>query len=91
MVLKKTDCCWTEVLSTWWSLPLPPSVRDVGKQLLLGDQVPGQVHPVLQLPHVPGRLEFGLNDPLPLPPEILYRNLLVSKARFPQFQSRTLG
>ena len=47
-----------------------PLVSEVGKQLLLlAEQAPGRVHPSLQLLHVPGRLQLGLDDSLPLPPE----------------------
>ena len=46
------------------------TVSEVGKQLLLlAEQAPGRMHPSLQLLHVPGRLQLGLDDSLPLPPE----------------------
>ena len=32
MVLKKTDCCWTEVLSTWWSLPQLPEGQQLSSE-----------------------------------------------------------
>ena len=80
MVLKKTDCFGPKSsVFGGSSLRLqkssnPPlgTVTEVGKQVfLLGEHPPGQVHPVLQLLQVPRRLELGLDDPLPLSPEIL--------------------